>query len=95
LYKKEVRNITKQNKKSLYEYWDGHDYYDDELIRGYLSYSHTHRFYPTMDHKISVFYGFINSIDPNFIGSIENLCITKRFINSTKSKMTEEDFLKS
>ena len=95
LYKKEVRNITKQNKKRLYEEWDGYDYYDDELIKGYLSYSHIHRFYPTMDHKISVFYGFINSIDPNFIGSIENLCITKRFINSTKSKMTEEDFLKS
>jgi hypothetical protein len=95
LYKKKVRNITKQNKKRLYEEWDGYDYYDDELIKGYLSYSHTHRFYPTMDHKISVFYGFINSIDPNFIGSIENLCITKRFINSTKSKMTEEDFLKS
>lgn len=95
LYKKEVRNITKQNKKSLYEYWDGYDYYDGELIKGYLSYSHTHRFYPTMDHKISVFYGFKKSIDPSFIGSIENLCITKRFINSTKSKMTEEDFLKS
>ena len=95
LYKKKVRNITKSNKRHLYENWDGYDYYDDEFIKGYLSNSHTHRFYPTMDHKISVFYGFKNSIDPNFIGSIENLCITKRFINSTKSKMTEEDFLKS
>ena len=62
-------------------------------IKGYLSYSHTHRFYPTMDHKISVFYGFINSIDPNFIGSIDNLCITKRSINSKKREMIEEEFL--
>ena len=95
LYKNSVKSFTRKNKKSLYENWDGYDYYDDEFIKGYLSNSHTHRFYPTMDHQISVFYGFKNSIDPNFIGSIENLCITKRFINSTKSKMTEEDFLKS
>jgi len=95
LYKKDVRNITKRNKKMLYENWNGYDYYDGEFIKGYLSNSHIHKFYPTMDHKISVYYGFINSIDPNFIGSIENLCITKRFINSIKSKMTEEEFLKS
>lgn len=95
LYKNSVKNVTRKNKKKLYEDWNGYDYYDGELIKGYLSYSHIHRFYPTMDHKISVFYGFKNSIDPNFIGSIDNLCITKRFINSTKSKMTEEDFLKS
>ena len=94
LYKKEVRNITKRNKRKLYEDWNGYDYYDGEFIKGYLSNSHIHRFYPTIDHKISVYYGFINSIDPNEIGSIENLCITKRFINSSKSKMIEEDFLK-
>jgi len=93
LYKKEVRNVTRKNKKSLYEDWDGYDYYDSDLIKGYLSNTHTHRFYPTIDHKISVYYGFKNSIDPNIIGSIDNLCITKRFINSTKSRMIEEEFI--
>jgi hypothetical protein len=91
-YKKIVRCITKSNKNTLYENWDGYDYYDSELIKGYLSHTHTHRFYPTIDHKISVYYGFKNSIDPNIIGSIDNLCITKRFINSTKSSMIEEEF---
>jgi hypothetical protein len=95
LYKREVARFTRRCKKDLYESWNGYDYYDGEFIKGYLSNSHIHKFYPTMDHKISVYYGFINSIDPNFIGSIENLCITKRFINSIKSKMTEEEFLKS
>ena len=94
LYKKNVRNMTKRNKKILYEVWNGFDYYDNEFIKGYLSHTHTHRFYPTIDHKTSVYFGFINKIDPNIIGSIENLCITKRFINSTKSKMCEEEFLK-
>lgn len=93
LYKKNVRRITNTNKRKLYENWDGFDYYDNEYILGYLSHSHTHRYYPTIDHKISVYYGFKNSIDPEIIGSIDNLCITKRFINSTKSKMTEDEFI--
>ena len=93
LYKNSVKRFTRKNKKSLYEYWDGYDYYDDELIKGYLSYSHTHRFYPTIDHKISVYYGFINKIDPTLIGSIDNICITKRYINSIKSSSIEEEFL--
>lgn len=92
MYKRNVRRITNNNKKKLYEDWTGYDYYDDEYIKGYLSNTHTHRFYPTIDHKISVYYGFKNSIDPSIIGSIDNLCITKRFINSTKSKLTESEF---
>ena len=92
-YRKKVRNITNKNKKYLYESWNGFDYYDNEYILGYLSHSHTHRYYPTIDHKISVYYGFKNSIDPEIIGFIDNLCITKRFINSTKSKMTEDEFI--
>ena len=49
--------------------------------------------YPTIDHKISVYYGFKNSIDPNIIGSIDNLCITKRSINSSKRHLIEEEFI--
>lgn len=91
-YKSKVRSITRKNKKLLYENWDGYDYYDNELIKGYLSYSHVHRFYPTMDHKISVYFGFVNNIDPEDIGSIDNLCLTKRYINSIKNKLIESDF---
>jgi hypothetical protein len=92
IYKRKVRNITNSNKKYLYENWDGNDYYDNELIKGYLSHTHTHRFYPTIDHKISVYFGFMNNISPEEIGSLENLCITKRFINSMKGKLIENSF---
>jgi hypothetical protein len=92
IYKKKVKSITRNNKKKLYERWDGYDYYDGELIKGYQSFSHTHRFYPTIDHKTSVWWGFNNLINPEVIGSIENLCITKRYINSTKSKLIEDEF---
>ncbi len=94
LYKRKVRKETNKNKKLLYEEWAGNDYYDNEFIKGYLSYNHTHRFYPTIDHKISVMYGFSNDIDPSEIGSMDNLCITKRYINSIKSSLTESDFKK-
>ena len=92
IYKRKVRNITNSNKKYLYENWDGNDYYDNELIKGYLSHTSTHRFYPTIDHKISVYFGFMNNISPDEIGSLDNLCITKRFINSMKGKLIENNF---
>ena len=41
--------------------------------------------YPTIDHKISVFNGFINNISPEEISQLENLCITKRTNNSKKN----------
>ena len=94
IYKRKVRKETNKYKKILYENWDGVDYYDNELIKGYLSYNHTHRFYPTIDHKISVYFGFINNISVEEIGNIDNLCITKRYINSMKNMLIEEEFIK-
>ena len=41
--------------------------------------------YPTIDHKISTFYGFNNNIDYKEIAKIENLCFTKRSNNSKKN----------
>lgn len=92
-YKREVARFTRKNKKQLFEEWDGYDYYDNELIKGYLCHTHTHRFYPTIDHKISVYFGFINNISPEEIGSLDNLCITKRYVNSMKGKLIEENFI--
>jgi len=84
LYKRKVKNITHKNKKSLFENWNGYDYYDDEYIKENFSHSPTNRLYPTIDHKISVYFGFVNNIVPEIIGSLSNLCITKKYINSTK-----------
>jgi len=93
LYRRVVRNITNLNKSKLLEDWDGLDYYDNEYIKNNFDIKHTDYDYPTIDHKISVIYGFKNNIMPEEIGSIENLCITKKGINSSKSFLTEEDYI--
>lgn len=46
----------------------------------------------TVDHKISILYGFINKIDFKIVGDIKNLCITKRKINSNKSCKNETEY---
>jgi hypothetical protein len=92
-YKREVRKFTKRNTTKLYENWDGNDFYDGELIKKYLGLSHVHRFYPTIDHKISVFYGFQNGISSEEIGSLDNLCITKRYLNSIKRTLIDSEFI--
>ena len=84
LYTKKVRNKTNRVKKKLFESWNGIDYYDNEYIRQNLVLENHNKRYPTIDHKISIYYGFINNIDPEIIGDLENLCITKRSINSSK-----------
>lgn len=84
LYKRNCRRITNNQKKLLYENWDGYDYYDMEYIKDNLYLHNTNKGYPTIDHKMSIFYGFINNIKEEVIGNIENLCITKRSINCSK-----------
>jgi len=92
-YKKEVNKLTKRNKSKLFEEWNGLDYYDNEPITKYFGLLHTHRFYPSIDHKISVFYGFKENISPDKISAIDNLCITKRYINSIKKSMIDVEFI--
>lgn len=84
LYTKIVRNKTNCVKKQLFENWDGADYYDHEVIIEYLKLEPYNKKYPTIDHKLSIYYGFINNINPEIIGDLNNLCITKRSINSIK-----------
>jgi len=93
IYKKNVRKLIRRNLKKLYNDWDGFDYYDNENIKQYLGVSHTNRFYPTVDHKISTYYGFLNGVIEEEISKLENLCITKRYINSIKKTLIEEEFL--
>lgn len=84
IYTRKVRNKTNRVKKELFESWNGFDFYDDEYIKYNLSLKPFSKKYPTIDHRISIYYGFINQIDPEIIGDIPNLCITKRGINSSK-----------
>jgi hypothetical protein len=44
---------------------------------------------PTIDHKLSIFYGFNNEIPANLIGFIDNLCICSRLSNCQKQKKIE------
>lgn len=84
IYTKNVRNKTNRIKNKLLESWNGVDFYDNEIIINNFSLSTTDKNYPTIDHKISIYYGFINNIPYDVIGDIDNLCITKRGINSSK-----------
>jgi hypothetical protein len=93
-YKDIVIKYTKRYKKKILETWDGYDYYDGEFIKDYYNLDYNDNRYPTLDHKISIQYGYSNKIDPQIIGNIENICITKRIINRVKSCKIEEEFIK-
>ena len=86
IYWSKVRNLTRKNKQELYNNWDGFDYYDNEYIVENLLLNSNNKYYPTIDHKISVYHGFKDNHSPEYISSIENLCITKKTLNSKKGK---------
>jgi len=94
LYRTECRKHTNKSYKVLLENWDGLDYYDNELIKNNFILEHNNPNYPTIDHKMSIYHGFINGISPEEISNISNLCITKRSINSSKRDLIESEFLK-
>lgn len=80
-YRLKVKLLTNKNKDKLFKKWNGYDYYDNEYIKDNKL---NDKNYPTIDHKISIKYGFENNIAPEDISKIENLCITKRKLNSSK-----------
>ena len=85
-YRLKVKSITNKNKKALLINWDGYDYYDGEYIKENYKFGAGSNKYPTIDHKVSVKFGFDNKIPPEEISKIDNLCITKRGINSSKGQ---------
>lgn len=91
-YKNKCLHLTRKNKIELFENWDGYDYYDNEYIKNFISEGHLSKNYPTIDHKISVLYGYLNNIPVEEISHIYNLCITKRSINSKKGEKCEKEF---
>lgn len=86
IYKRKIYRLTYKIKKELLESWDGYDYYDKEYIRNNFSLPYHDKNYPTIDHKISIFDGFKNKIEPEKIADKTNLCFTKRNLNSKKYK---------
>jgi len=86
LYKRKSRQIFRKIKTVIMENWDGYDHYDNEYIKDNLNLDFYHKNYPTVDHKISVYYGFMNNIPVDEINKIDNLVVTKRGINATKGK---------
>jgi len=90
-YRNEVKNLTKKAKKELLENWNGYDFYDNEYIKDNFNLDPTHKNYPTIDHKISVHYGFNNNIPSKEISKLDNLCFTKRTLNSIKNKKCYEE----
>ena len=91
-YKNECRRLTKKSIKILLDTWDGIDFYDGEYIRIYFNLDHNDVNYPTIDHKISIHEGFKLKIDASIIGGINNLCMTKRKINSSKRDLNVDNF---
>jgi hypothetical protein len=91
-YKNKVDRITRSNKKKLVENWNGVDYYDNEIIKDNFNLHYNDAEYPTIDHKFSIIYGFKNGFSTEFVGSVENLCFTKRKLNSEKGKSVEQVF---
>jgi len=89
LYRRRIDNISDKLKNKLLEKWDGYDFYDNEYIKDNFNLKPTNKNYPTLDHKISVLYGFLNNIPIEKIAEIDNLCITKMFINCRKNSKNE------
>jgi hypothetical protein len=92
IYRRRVTLLTNKIKRELINNWDGYDYYDNEYIKENLNLHYNSRNYPTIDHKVSVLNGFINNISPEDISDINNLCITKKYINSKKSNLNYHEF---
>ena len=82
---------TNKHKKELFDSWDGLCYYTNEKLITNIS-EYNDPLYRTIDHKISIFHGFLNDIDPLIIGNIDNLCICSRSCNSRKGVNTDNEF---
>lgn len=89
-YYRIVRNITKKHKKELIDNWDGICYYTKQTL--IFGENYNDPLYPVIDHKISIYYGFNNKIDPEIIGNIDNLCFCSREINTRKGVTCEKAF---
>ena len=96
-YRNKVDYLTRKIKKKFIENWNGYDYYDGEYIKDNFKLRFDNKSVPTIEHKVSVFDGFMNNISEIEIAKLENLAITKKGINSSRKnkdyKLFKNDFL--
>lgn len=91
LYSRKVRGFTKKNKSKLLEDWDGTCYYSGKVLNKALDCNSD--LYPTIDHKISIYRGFIENTSAETIGSLNNLCIASRKVNNEKGTKSLKEFM--
>jgi len=93
IYSRKCIRESRKNYDLIKKDWDGYDYYDGKYIIENYNLNPNHSNYPTIDHKTSILNGYKNNIPIYIISSISNLCITKRYINSSKHSLNEDEFL--
>lgn len=91
-YRNRVDHLTRKIRKKFIEDWDGYDYYDGEYIKNNFNLRFDNKSVPTIEHKMSVFDGFMNHIPETEIAKLENLAITKKGINSSRRNKNFELF---
>lgn len=74
---------TKKHTKDLFRAWDGRCAYSGCVLVTDKS-KYNDPLYRTIDHKISIYRGFTENMDPTLIGALNNLCICSREENSLK-----------
>jgi hypothetical protein len=93
-YVRLVMRETKKHKKCLFKQWNGLDYYTHKKLLNNKIFRKIHpkitlsrnKIQPTIDHKVSMFYGFKHNISAKKIGSLSNLCICGKDTNSKKQR---------
>jgi hypothetical protein len=91
-YNRIVRKLTLRNRKKMLEDWNGYDFYDGEYIKDNFNLDFNDPNYPCIDHMISVKNGYLDGISEEILSSVDNLCFTKKFINSKKKTQNHTDF---
>jgi hypothetical protein len=87
-------NYYKSVKSVYLESWDGFDYYDNEYIKDNFDRDSNDGDYPSIDHKISIKKCYLLGKNPFEASDFENLCVTKRRLNSSKKNLEVDIFIK-
>ena len=80
-------NYYKSVKLKFLEMWNGYDFYDGEYIKNNLLLDSNDGDYPSIDHKISIRKCFDLNKSPIEASNFDNLCVTKRRLNSSKKNI--------
>lgn len=80
---------TRKHIKKLMLEWNGKCYYTNQILLTDKK-QYNNPLYRSVDHKISIYDGFMNNVDPAIIGGFDNLCICSRAYNSEKGIKSHE-----